>query len=103
MQSPPLSRPGGRRFLLGTVDLNFIAQAATNGGLLYGRSFWGYVSMESIRPDNADPVPLRMSHRSMKTLIVRFVGLLIATIAVMALIYSVNRIRGTGSRVDRYG
>jgi len=29
-----------------------------------------------------------MSHRSMKTLIIRFVGLLIAAIAVMTLIYS---------------
>ena len=40
------------------------------------------------RPDNANPMPLRMSHRSMKTLIVRFVGLLIAAIAVMTMIYS---------------
>jgi len=44
--------------------------------------------MNSIGPDSATPVPLRMSHRSLKTLIVRFVGLLIAAIAVMALIYS---------------
>lgn len=42
--------------------------------------------MDSTRSENAEP--MRMSHRSMKTLIVRFVGLLIAAIAVMALIYS---------------
>ena len=44
--------------------------------------------MESIQPDSANPMPLRMTNRSMKTLIVRFIGLLIASIAVMALIYS---------------
>lgn len=44
--------------------------------------------MDSTRSHNADPIPMRMSHRSMKTLIVRFVGLLIAAIAVMTLIYS---------------
>ena len=44
--------------------------------------------MESIQPDGTNPIPLRMPHRSVKTLIVRFVGLLIAAIAVMALIYS---------------
>ena len=44
--------------------------------------------MDSTRPDDATPLPMRMSHRSMKTLVIRFVGLLIAAIAVMALIYS---------------
>ncbi len=44
--------------------------------------------MESVRPDNTDPIPLRMSHRSLRTLMVRFVGLLVAAIAVMALIWS---------------
>ena len=44
--------------------------------------------MESIRPDNTDPIPLRTSPHSMGTLTIRFVGLLIAAIAVMALIWS---------------
>jgi hypothetical protein len=71
-------------------DLNFIAtgrdqqRAASCGCCIPGDT----VLMDSTRPDNIDPIPLRMSHRSMKTLIVRFVGLLIAAIAVMALIYS---------------
>jgi hypothetical protein len=43
--------------------------------------------MDSTRQDNANPIPLRMSQRSMKTLVVRFVGLLIVAIAVMALIW----------------
>jgi hypothetical protein len=62
---------------------------ATNNGQLRAFSFFGdTVSMESIQPDSTNPLPLRMTNRSMKTLIVRFVGLLIASIAVMALIYS---------------
>ena len=44
--------------------------------------------MESIRPDNTDPIPLRSSPHSMGTIVIRFVGLLIAAIAVMALIWS---------------
>ena len=44
--------------------------------------------MESIRPDNTDPLPLRTSPHSMATIMIRFVGLLIAAIAVMALIWS---------------
>jgi hypothetical protein len=43
--------------------------------------------MDSTRQDNTNPIPLRMSHRSMKTLIVRFVGSLIVAIAVMALLW----------------
>jgi hypothetical protein len=44
--------------------------------------------MESIRPDNTDPIPLRTSPHGVGTLTIRFVGLLIAAIAVMALIWS---------------
>jgi hypothetical protein len=44
--------------------------------------------MESIRPDNTDPIPLRTSPHGVGTLMIRFVGLLIAAIAVMALIWS---------------
>jgi hypothetical protein len=44
--------------------------------------------MESIRPDNSEPLPLRTSPHSVGTLMIRFVGLLVAAIAVMALIWS---------------
>jgi len=44
--------------------------------------------MESIRPDNTDPIPLRTSPHGVVPLTIRFVGLLIAAIAVMALIWS---------------
>ena len=42
--------------------------------------------MESIRPDNTEPLPLRTSPHGVGTLTIRFVGLLVAAIAVMALI-----------------
>jgi hypothetical protein len=44
--------------------------------------------MESIRPDNTDPMPLRTSPHGVGTLTIRFVGLLVAAIAVLALIWS---------------
>ena len=44
--------------------------------------------MESIRPENTDPIPLRSSPPRMGTIMIRFVGLLIVAIAVLALIWS---------------
>jgi hypothetical protein len=44
--------------------------------------------MQSIRPDNTDPIPLRASPHSMGTIMIRFVGLLVAAVVVLALIWS---------------
>jgi hypothetical protein len=44
--------------------------------------------MESIRPDNTDPIPLRASPHRMGTIMIRFVGLLFLAVAVLALLYS---------------
>jgi hypothetical protein len=44
--------------------------------------------METIRPENSDPIPLRGTSPPVGTIMVRFVGLLIIVIAVMALIWS---------------
>ena len=44
--------------------------------------------MESVQPDNTDPIPLRQSPHSMGTIAIRFVGLLLASVVVMALIWS---------------
>jgi hypothetical protein len=44
--------------------------------------------MASIRPDNTDPIPLRTSPPRMGTIMIRFVGLLFLTVAVLALLYS---------------
>jgi hypothetical protein len=44
--------------------------------------------MQSIRPDNTDPIPLRTSPHSMGTIMIRFIGLLAAAVVVLALIWS---------------
>jgi hypothetical protein len=44
--------------------------------------------MQSIRPDNTDPIPLRTPPHSMGTIMIRFVGLLAAAVVVLALIWS---------------
>lgn len=44
--------------------------------------------MQTIRPENADPIPLREPPQRMGTIIIRFVGLLAVAIAVLALIWS---------------
>ena len=45
----------------------------------------GQVSMKTIRPDNTDPIPLRVSSHRMGTIMIRFVGLLFLAVVVMAL------------------
>jgi hypothetical protein len=42
----------------------------------------------SIRPDNSDPIPWRPSPPGMGTLLIRFVGLLVAAVVVLALAWS---------------
>ncbi len=44
--------------------------------------------MESFRPDNTDPIPLRPAPHRMGTIMIRFGVMLVLAIAVLALIYS---------------
>jgi hypothetical protein len=44
--------------------------------------------MQSIRPDNTDPIPLRNSPPGMGTIMIRFVGLLFVAVVVLALAWS---------------
>jgi hypothetical protein len=44
--------------------------------------------MKSVRPDNPDPIPLQSAPPPMGTIMIRFVGLLVAGVAVLALIWS---------------
>jgi hypothetical protein len=44
--------------------------------------------MQSIRPDNTDPIPLRSSPHRMGTIMIRFVGLLFVAVALLALAWS---------------
>jgi hypothetical protein len=41
--------------------------------------------MTSVRPDNIDPIPLRASPHQMGTILIRFVGLLVVAVVVLAL------------------
>jgi hypothetical protein len=44
-------------------------------------------SMESIRPETSDPIPLRPSPHRVGTIMIRFVGLLFLAVAAMALVW----------------
>ena len=44
--------------------------------------------MQSIRPDNTDPIPMRPSPHGIGIIMLRFFGLLFLGVAVLALIYS---------------
>jgi len=44
--------------------------------------------MQTIRPDNADPIPLRHTPPRMGTIMIRFVGLLVLAVIVLALAWN---------------
>jgi hypothetical protein len=44
--------------------------------------------MQSIRPDNTEPIPLRSSPHRMGTIMIRFFGLLVVAVALLALVWS---------------
>ena len=44
--------------------------------------------MDSVRPDNTNPIPLRRSQQSMGSIMIRFVGLLLVAVVVLALIWN---------------
>jgi hypothetical protein len=44
--------------------------------------------MKSIRPDHTDPIPLRPPPPGMGTIMIRFVGLLVVAVVVLALAWS---------------
>jgi len=48
----------------------------------------GKVLMQTIRPDNTDPIPLRTSPHKMGTIMIRFVGLLVLAVVILALAWS---------------
>jgi hypothetical protein len=44
--------------------------------------------MDSVRPDNTNPIPLRRSQQGMGSIMIRFVGLLLVSVVILALIWS---------------
>jgi hypothetical protein len=57
-------------------------QAPSQGGMA------GDIFMQSVRPDNSDPIPLRSSSPGMGTITIRFIGLLMLAVVVLALVWS---------------
>ena len=46
------------------------------------------IVMESVQRDNTDPIPLQRPEQGMGSILLRFVGLLLVSVAVLALIWS---------------
>jgi hypothetical protein len=44
--------------------------------------------MKTIRPENTDPIPLRNTPPGMGTIMIRFVGLLLVAVVILALAWS---------------
>ena len=44
--------------------------------------------MKTVRPNNSDPIPLQTPPQHVGTIMIRFVGLLLAAVVVLALIWS---------------
>jgi len=44
--------------------------------------------MESIRPNQSEPIPVQASQHHVGTILIRFIGILITAVAVMALLWS---------------
>jgi hypothetical protein len=57
-------------------------QISSRGGMT------GDIFMQSVRPDSSDPIPLRRSPPGMGTIMIRFVGLLVLAVVVLALVWS---------------
>jgi hypothetical protein len=55
---------------------------------LLGKRLQGNTCMKSARRDNSEPIPLRSPPHNMATITIRFVGLLLAAIVALALIWS---------------
>jgi len=52
------------------------------------RQTLGQTCMKSVRPDHSDPIPLRRPPHHIGTIMIRFVGLLLAAVLALALIWS---------------
>ena len=69
------------------MGLNVQLPGRDQGQALHPRANGDLSSMESIRPDTPDPIPLRPSPQRVGTIMIRFVGLLFLSVAAMALVW----------------
>ena len=44
--------------------------------------------MENIRPSQSEPIPVQASQHHVGTILIRFIAILVASVAVMALLWS---------------
>lgn len=44
--------------------------------------------MESIRPGNSEPIPVQAAQHHVGTILIRFIGILVTIVVVMALLWS---------------
>ena len=59
------------------------------GEKVLGEQPWGgKVLMKSIQTDTSDPIPLRTSPHGIGTITIRFVGLLVVAVVILALAWS---------------
>jgi hypothetical protein len=77
-----MSRPESRRDLQ-RRDLNLADPVRDQVQVTLGIS-----CMKTIRPDNSDPIPLQTQPQHIGTIMIRFVGLLVAAVVILALIWS---------------
>ena len=78
-----------RRFHLAGAGPDSISSICDQGRVpSRGGVFWGAYLMQSVQPDNANPIPLRQSPHGMGTLMIRFVGLLTVAVVLMTLIWN---------------
>ena len=47
----------------------------------------GQIFMKTIRPENTDPIPSRVAPQRMGTIMIRFVGLLLVAVVLLALVW----------------
>jgi hypothetical protein len=82
--------PGARRLYFNQFVLNLSGLIRDQVRALLRRKArrGGNIFMQTIRPDNADPIPLRNTPPRMGTIMIRFVGLLVLAVAVLALAWS---------------
>ena len=69
------------------MSLNVTIPGRDQGQAPYSGANGDQSSMESIRPDTPDPIPLRPSPHRVGTIMIRFVGLLFLAVTAMALVW----------------
>jgi hypothetical protein len=70
-------------------ELNFARSGGDQErGRAGGRSVLGQYPMESIRPGNSEPIPVQAAQHHVGTILIRFVGILVTIVVVMALLWS---------------